>query len=96
LRLHGEGFERIPDPADLELLSIKRAILDGGTVVVGHQLVLGVAPVDGGPVGNLLFPDRPAADQEIARTPIDRGVEFRVWKTRARHHRLEIAGQQAL
>ena len=96
LDLDRQRLERIPDPADLQLLAIERAGLDGGAVVIGHQLVLLVAAIDGGPVGHLAVrPDRPAVDQQIGRAPIERDVEFRAGKARAVDHRLVIAGEQA-
>src|SRR5262245_59503999 len=44
--LDGEQVERILDPADLELLPVERAGLDGAAVVVRHQLVVPVAATD--------------------------------------------------
>src|SRR5262245_30149828 len=96
LDLDAEQVERILEPADLELLPVERAGLDGAAVVVRHQLVVFVAATD--PRALVRKCERAglvAVGDEVARPPIERDGEFGAGKARARDDRLEIAGQES-
>src|SRR5262245_36105238 len=77
LDLDAEQVERILEPADLELLSVERAGLDGAAVVVRHQLVVLVAATDPRAlVRKCEGPGLVAVRDEIARTAVERDGEF--------------------
>src|SRR5262249_15620375 len=97
LDLDRQRLERIPEPADLELLTVEHAFLDRGTVVIGNDLVLLVAAPDQGALVREVGAARLVTDGlEIARTPVERNMKFRIGKTRAFDDRLEIAGEESL
>ena len=94
--LDREQVERILEPADLELLPVERAGLDGAAVVVRHELVVPGAAADPhalvrkcGGAGLV------AGRDQVARPPVERDRELGVGKARARNNRLEIAGQKS-
>ena len=45
------SVERLPDPADFQLLAVERAVLDGAAIVIGLELLLVVEAADGAAVG---------------------------------------------
>src|SRR5262249_9524515 len=93
LDLNRERLEGVPEPADFELLSIKRARLDGAAIVVGHDLaVLVAAPDQRALVGKVAGTWLVAGSHKIMRTPVEGHVKFRIGKTRALDDRLVIAG----
>src|SRR5262249_9768824 len=97
LHLDREQVERVLEPADLELLPVERAGLDGAAVVVRHQLVVAGAAADphalvrkSGGAG------RVAVRDQVARPAVERNRKLGAGKARARNNRLEIAGQKSL
>jgi hypothetical protein len=46
LDLNRQRLERIPEPADFELLAVERACFDGAAIVIGHDLAVLVAASD--------------------------------------------------
>src|SRR5262249_17813440 len=97
LDLNCERLERIPEPADFELLSVERACLDGAAIVVRHDLaVLVAAPDQRALVGKGGRTRRVAGSHEIMWTSVERDVKFRIGKARALDDRLVITGQKAL
>ena len=95
--LDREQVERILEPADLEFLPVERAGLDGAAIVIRHELVVPVTATDPRPfVRKCNGAGVVAGGDQITRPAVDRDVEFRTGKARARDHRLEIAGQQPL
>src|SRR4051812_20976377 len=97
LDLDRDQVERILDPADLELLAVERAGLDGAAVVIRHELVVLGAAADAPALvrerGRTLLV---AVGDQVARPAVDRHRKFRTGKARAGDHRLVIAGHQAL
>src|SRR5215831_15081184 len=97
LDLDHEQIECTLDPADFQFLSVERAGLYGGAVVVGHELVVLVAATDPHPFvrecnGSGLVP----GSEEILRPAIKRDMELGTRKPRALDNRLEVTGQKSL
>src|SRR5262245_45824782 len=95
--LDRDQIGRILKPADLEILPVERAGLDGAAVVVRHQLVVAVAATD--PRALVRECDRAglvAVGDQTAWPTVERDGEFGAGKARACDDRLEIAGQKSL
>ena len=87
-------FERISEPADFEVLSVERAVLNGAAVVVRLDLAFRVEPPYSCTVWKTGACRLLAIDQEIARAPINRPLEFGIWKPRSVDDRLIITGEE--
>ena len=97
LDLNRQRLERIPEPADFELLAVERARFDGAAIVIGHDLAVLVAASDlRALVGKGVGAGLVAGRHQVARPPIKRDVEFRVWKARTLDDGLIVPGQKSL
>src|SRR5262249_53744308 len=97
LDLYRQRFERIPEPADFELLPIKRPALDGAAIMVRHDLALFVQPTDERAlVGKRIDAGFVSGGHEIVRAPVERNVKFGIGKARALDDRFVIAGEKPL
>ena len=95
LDLDVEQVDWILQPADFEVPAVKRAILDLGAFVVGHEFTIR-APAHGSPGVGKAAPARdPARRNEVVRAAVHRHLENLGWKARAVDHRLVIAGQKS-
>ncbi len=94
--LDRDQVERILDPADLELLAVERAGLDGAAVMIRHEVVALGAAADASALvrkrGRALLV---AVGNQIARPAIDRHGEFGTGKARTGNDRLVIAGHKS-
>src|SRR6266849_4689095 len=96
LDLDRERVEWIFEPADFKLLAIERTRFDGAAIVVRNDLVVLVAPPDQRAfVWKRLRSELVAGGNEVARTSVERDMEFRIGKARALDDRLVITGQKA-
>src|SRR3974390_1020842 len=87
----------IPEPADFKLAAVERAGFDGAAIVVRDDLALLVAATDPRTfVWKCLGPRLLAGHNQVMRPAVDRDVEFRIGKARARNNGLKIAGYQSL
>ena|SRR6516225_4009477 len=81
------------EPANFKSLSVKRAGLNGGAVVVRNELSLRIAAADTRTlIWECVRSDLVARYYQVMRTPIDWDVEFWTWKARTLDDRLVIAG----
>src|SRR6478609_3164031 len=97
LDLDRDQVERILDPADLELLAVECAGLDGAAVVIRHEIVVLGAAADAPALvrkrGRTLLV---ALGDQVARPAINRHRKFRTGKARAGDDRFVITGHQTL
>ena len=97
LDLDRDQVERILDPADLELLPVERAGLDGAAIVVRHEIVALGAAADAAALvrerGRALLV---AVGDQVTRPAIDRHGKFGTGRARAGDHRLVVAGHESL
>src|SRR4051794_31255332 len=95
--LDRDQVERILDPADLELLAVECAGLDGAAVMIRHDLVVLGAAADAPALvrkrGRTLLV---ALGDQVARPAVDRHRKFRSGKARAGDDRFVITGHQTL
>src|SRR5262249_57559533 len=97
LDLYRQRLERMPEPADFELLPIERPALDGAAIMVRHDLALFVQSTDERAlVGKRIDAGFVSGGHEIVRPPVERNVKFGIGKARALDHRLVIDGEKPL
>src|SRR5262249_57419108 len=97
LDLYRQRLERMPEPADFELLPIERPALDGATIMVRHDLAFFVQSTDERAlVGKRIDAGFVAGGHEIVRAPIERDVKFGIGKARALDDRLVVASEKTL
>jgi len=70
----------ISNPADFEVSSVERAVLDCTTVIIRLHLTFRIDPPHSRTVWKTGASGFLAVDEEIARAPIKRPVEFRIGK----------------
>jgi hypothetical protein len=94
LDLHREQVRRIPDPTNLKLLAVEGTRFNGGPVVEGDEMAVGVGAADMSAfVGEGTGPGLSAGDQQVRRSAINRDMEFRTGKPRPLNDRLIVTGQ---